>query len=207
MTENDVNPPINSDPMEKRNEFIDHPSYIAPRPGMITPWGRNFDVNWNILSLRSFVASSNKSLWSLILYNYFMTLYMYIAPGQGQTVSRGQNFDVNRNVLSRRSFVASLKNVFEVWFYTFFSCFNTCIESRGRGRLPLERQSFDVNRQVLNFYPFVASFKEISLKSDFIHFFMICYMYIAPGRGDSYSPQGTMFWCQRKLLVTSVIYC
>ena len=25
MTENDVNPPINNDPMEKRNEFIDHP--------------------------------------------------------------------------------------------------------------------------------------------------------------------------------------
>ena len=28
MTENDVNPPINNDPMEKRNEFIDHPSYF-----------------------------------------------------------------------------------------------------------------------------------------------------------------------------------
>ena len=25
MTENDVNPPINNDAMEKRNEFIDHP--------------------------------------------------------------------------------------------------------------------------------------------------------------------------------------
>ena len=28
MTENDVNPLINNDPMEKRNEFIDHPSYM-----------------------------------------------------------------------------------------------------------------------------------------------------------------------------------
>ena len=27
LTENDVNPPINNDPMEKRNEFIDHPAY------------------------------------------------------------------------------------------------------------------------------------------------------------------------------------
>ena len=27
MTENDINPPINNDPMEKRNGFIDHPSY------------------------------------------------------------------------------------------------------------------------------------------------------------------------------------
>ena len=28
MTENDVNPLINDDPIEKRNEFIDHPSYV-----------------------------------------------------------------------------------------------------------------------------------------------------------------------------------
>ena len=29
MTENDVNPLINYDPMEKRNEFIDHTSYMG----------------------------------------------------------------------------------------------------------------------------------------------------------------------------------
>ena len=29
MTENEVNPPINNDPMEKRNEFIDHPLYLS----------------------------------------------------------------------------------------------------------------------------------------------------------------------------------
>ena len=28
MTENDVNPSIDIDPMEKRNEFIEHPSYM-----------------------------------------------------------------------------------------------------------------------------------------------------------------------------------
>ena len=32
-------------------------------------------------------------------------------------------------------------------------------------------QNFDANREALSLYPFVASFKEISLKSDFIHFF------------------------------------
>ena len=31
-------------------------------------------------------------------------------------------------------------------------------------------------------------------------------MYIAQGQG-AYSPQGTKFWCQQKLLVTSVICC
>ena len=29
MIEDDVTPPINNDPMEKRNEFIDHPSYLT----------------------------------------------------------------------------------------------------------------------------------------------------------------------------------
>ena len=32
-------------------------------------------------------------------------------------------------------------------------------------------QNFDVNRKALSLYLFVVSFKEISLKSDFIHFF------------------------------------
>ena len=36
--------------------------YIAPGQGLTTPWGRNFDVNRNILSLRSFVASFKNSL-------------------------------------------------------------------------------------------------------------------------------------------------
>ena len=30
--------------------------HIAPGQGLTTPWGRKFDVNRNILSLRSFVA-------------------------------------------------------------------------------------------------------------------------------------------------------
>ena len=48
-------------------------------------------------------------------------------------------------------------------------------------------QSFDVNRNVLSLHSFVASFKQISLKSDSIqlyNFFMILYMYIAPGQGQ-----------------------
>ena len=34
-------------------------------------------------------------------------------------------------------------------------------------------QNFDVHRKALSLFQFVASFKEISMKSDFIHFFMI----------------------------------
>ena len=48
-----------------------------------------FDVNRNLLTLRSFATSLKKYLWSLILYIFFMILYMYIAPGQGLTTHWG----------------------------------------------------------------------------------------------------------------------
>ena len=102
--------------------FMDLYMFIAPGQGLTTPWGRNFDVNRNSLSLRSFAASFKKIfLKSDLIHFFFMILYMYIAPGQWQTTPRGQSFGVNRNVLSLHSFVASLKrNVFEVWFYSLF---------------------------------------------------------------------------------------
>ena len=62
----------------------------------------------------------------------------------------------------------------------------------GQGHTAPRGQNFDVNRKALSLYPFVASFKETSLKSDFIQFLMIFYMYIASGQG-TYSPQGTKF--------------
>ena len=75
--------------------------YIAPGQGLTTPWGQNFDVNKNVLSLRSFVASFKKiSLKFDFIHFFSMILDMYIAAGQGQTAPRGQSSDVNRNVLS-----------------------------------------------------------------------------------------------------------
>ena len=85
---------------------------LVPGQGLTTPWGQNFDVNRNILSLRSFVASFKKiSLKSDFIHFFFMILYMYIVPGQGLTTPWGQNFDVNRTVLSLHSFVTSFKKM------------------------------------------------------------------------------------------------
>ena len=123
--------------------------YISPGQGLTTPWGRNFDVNSNSLSLRSFVASFKKtSLKSDFIHFFFMILYMYIAPGQGQTAPRVHSFDVNRNVLSLHSFVASLKKkcLWSLILYNFFH--------------------------------------------DLIH--------VYSPRAMANSPQGTKFWCQQK---------
>ena len=62
----------------------------------------------------------------------------------------------------------------------------------GQGQTAPRGQNLDVNRKALSLYPFVASLKEISLKSDFIHFFHDLIHVYSP-RAGAYSPQGTKF--------------
>ena len=109
--------------------FHDLINVHSRRSGADNPRGQNFDVNRNLLSLRSFATSFKKiSLKSDFIHFFFMILYMYIAPGQGQTAPRGQSFDVNRNVLSLYPFVASFKDIsLKSDFIQFFSWFNTCM--------------------------------------------------------------------------------
>ena len=60
-----------------KSDFIQFFSYmyIAPGQGLTTPWGQNFDVIRNILSLWSFVASFQKiSLMSDFIQFFFMIL-------------------------------------------------------------------------------------------------------------------------------------
>ena len=78
---------------------------IATDQGQTTPRDRI------LMSTETSCHFGHLPLWSLILYNFFMILYMYIAPGQGLTTPWGWNFDVNRNILSLRSFVASFKKI------------------------------------------------------------------------------------------------
>ena len=54
--------------------------------------------------------------------------------------------------------------------------------SPGQGQTTLWGQNFDVIRNSLSLRPFVASLNKISLKSDFLPFFMcVFHMYIAQG--------------------------
>ena len=99
--------------------------YIAPGQGLTTPWGLNFDVNRNILSFRSFVASLKEISLNSDFIHFFHD--MNIAPGQGQTAPRGQNFDVNRKTLSLYPFAASFKEIALKSDYFFFLLLNACI--------------------------------------------------------------------------------
>ena len=143
------------------------------------PRGQNFDVNRNLLPLRSFATSLKNNLFEVWFYTFFfMILYMYIALGQGLTTSWGRNFNDNRNILSLRSFVSKTS----LWSLIFSYFIH--VHSRRSGADNPRRQNFDVNRNLLSLCSFATRFKKISLKSDFIHFvFMITNMYIAPGQG------------------------
>ena len=65
--------------------FHDFIHVYSPGQGLTTPWGRKFDVNRNILSLLSFVASFKKSLKSDFIQFFHDFIYVYKAQGQGQT--------------------------------------------------------------------------------------------------------------------------
>ena len=60
----------------------------------------------------------------------------------------------------------------------------------GQWQTAPRRQNLDVNRKALSLYPFVASFKEMSLKSDFIHFFFHDLIYVYCPRAGGIRPPG-----------------
>ena len=85
--------------------------YIAPWQGLTTPWGRNFDVNRNIFSLWSFVASFKNTLKSDFIHFFFHDFIHVFSPRAGADNPKVTKFDVNRNVLSLHSFVTSFKKM------------------------------------------------------------------------------------------------
>ena len=70
----------------------------------------------------------------------------------------------------------------------------------GQGLTTPRGRNVYVNKNILSLWSFVASCKKIPLKSDFMQFFfMILYMYIAPGQGQT-APRGQSFNVNRNVL-------
>ena len=144
-----------------------------------------------------------ESLQPLTLYTSFHDLINVYSRMSWADNPRGQNFDVNRNLLSLQSFATSLKkNLFEVWFYTiFFMILYMYIHvAPGQGLTTPRERNFYVNRNILSLWSFVASFKKNLFEVWFYAiFFMILYMYIAPGQGQT-APRGQKFNVNRNVL-------
>ena len=96
--------------------------YIAPGQGQRAPRGQTFDVNRNVLSLNSLVASFKQmSLKADFIQCFHDSIHVY-SPGAWADSPQGTNVDVNRKALSLYLFVASFKEIsLKSDFYTIFS--------------------------------------------------------------------------------------
>ena len=137
--------------------------YIAPGQGQTTPWGQNFDVNRNSLSLCPFVASLKKISLKFDFLSFLCDFFhMNIdSPRQGQTTHWRQKIYDNRKAFSLCPYVASFKMISSKSdFIHIFNDFIHVYSSEVRAENPWG-QTFYVDRKPLSLRLFVASFKQI----------------------------------------------
>ena len=145
-----------------------------------------------------------ESLQPLTLYTSFHDLINVYSRRSGADYPRGQNFDVNRNLLSLQSFATSFKKISlkSDFIHFFFMILYMYIHvAPGQGLTTHRGRNFYVNRNILSIWSFVAGFKKNLFGSLIlcIFFFMILYMYIAPGQGQT-APRGQSFNVNRNVL-------
>ena len=145
-----------------------------------------------------------ESLQPLTLYTSFHDLINVYSRRSGADNPRGQNSDVNRNLLSLQSFATSFKKIsLKSDFIHFFSWFYTCIymQPRGRGWQPLGDKIFMSTGTSCHFGHLLQVVKKNLFEVWFYAiFFMILYMYIAPGQGQT-APTGQSFNVNRNVLL------
>ena len=66
--------------------------YIAPGQGQTTPMGQNCDVNRNVLSLQSVVASFKETSLKSDFIHFFHDLIYVYSPGAGADSPQGTQF-------------------------------------------------------------------------------------------------------------------
>ena len=96
---------------------------IAPGQGMTTPWGRNCNINRNILSLRSFVASSKIiSLKSDFIHFFFHDFIRVYSPRTGANSPQGTKFWCQQKCLVTSSICCKfkIKCLWSLILYNFF---------------------------------------------------------------------------------------
>ena len=94
--------------------------YIAPGQGQTAPRGQSFDVNRNVLSLHSFVASFKYMSLKSDFKQFFHDLIHVYSPGAGADSPQGTKFWCQQKSLITLPICCKFqRNLFEVWFYTF----------------------------------------------------------------------------------------
>ena len=95
--------------------------YIVPGQGQTAPRGQSFDVNRNVLSLHSFVASLKKMSLKSDFIQFFHDLIQVYSPRAGADSPQGTKFWCQqKGLITLPICCKSQRNLFEVWFYTIF---------------------------------------------------------------------------------------
>ena len=139
--------------------------YISPGKGLTTPWGQNFDVNRNLLSRQSYVASFKKSPWSLILYNKCSLA--------GADSTQGTKFGCQQIYLVTSFICCKFKKKTSLKSDFIQSFFHDLIHvAPAQGQRDPRGLNFGVNRNAYHFSHLLqVSKKSLWLKSDFIQLF------------------------------------
>ena len=146
--------------------------HVVPGQGLTTPRGRNFMSTGTSCHFGHLLQVLKKISLQSDFMHFFSWFYTCIYPrGRGRqppgekvlmSTEMSCHFIHLMQVLKKCLWSLILYNLFYDLIYVY---------SPGAGTDNPRGQNLDVNRKALSLYPFVASFKEISLKSDFIHFF------------------------------------
>ena len=151
--------------------------YIAAGQGQTTPGDKILMSTETSCHFSHLLQVSKKSLWSLILYNFFHDfIHVYTcSPGAGADNPYGTKFLCQQEHLVTLVICCKFlkKNLFEVWFYAIFFMILYMYIAPGQGQTAPRGQSFNVNRNVLSFHSFDASFQKNAFE---IWFYTICFM-------------------------------
>ena len=144
---------------------------------------------------------SKKSPSSLILYIFFHAFIHVKSPRPGtDNPLRTKFWYQKKSQITLPICCKFLKNLFQVWFYTNFFMLLYKYIAQGQGQTTPWGQNFVVNRKAKSLCPFCCKFQKNLFEVWFYtYFFMLLYMYIAPGQGQI-TPWRQNFDVNRKAL-------
>ena len=179
--------------------------YITPGQGLTTPWGQNFDVNRNILWLWLFGSKNLFEVWFIHFFHGFIHVY---SPRAGaDSTQRTKSWCQQKCLVT--SFICCKFKKKCLWSLILYNFLHDLIHvySPGAGAESPQGIKFWCQQQGLITLPICCKSQKNFFQVWFytIIFHDLIHVY-SPAIG-AYSPQGTKFWCQQKLIVTSVISC
>ena len=188
--------------------FHEFTHVYSPGAGADNPLGTKFWCQQEHIVTSVICCKFKTNLFEVWFYTFFHDLIHVYSPRAGADSPQGTKFWCQqKGLIALPIWCKFQRNLFEVWFYTFFFHDFTHVYSPGAGADNPLGTKFWCQQEHIVTSIICCKFKTNLFEIWFYTiFFMISYMYIAPGRG-AYSPQGTDFWCQQKLLVTLVICC